>query len=152
MTDLFRYLEKGEDNLIIKSCVFHYEIVFIHPFMDGKGRMGRLWQTVILMRVNPVFEYLPIEQEIKKSQKDYYSVLSQCDREGLSTKFVEYMLDKIKLSLEELIGKQRDNVTDTECLKYFLDHTTAMAQTFQRLIPVCWQTLSGRGTATLELK
>ena len=121
MTDLFRYLEKGEDNLIIKSCVFHYEMEFIHPFMDGNGRMGRLWQTVILMRVNPVFEYLPIEQEIKKSQKDYYNVLSQCDREGLSTKFVEYMLDKIKLSLEELIGKQRDNVTDTERLKYFLD-------------------------------
>ena len=121
MTDLFRYLEKGEDNLIIKSCVFHYEMEFIHPFMDGNGRMGRLWQTVILMRVNPVFEYLPIEQEIKKSQKDYYNVLSQCDREGLSTKFVEYMLDKIKLSLEELVGKQRDNFTDTERLKYFLD-------------------------------
>ena len=121
MTDLFRYLEKGEDNLIIKSCVFHYEMEFIHPFMDGNGRMGRLWQTVILMRVNPVFEYLPIEQEIKKSEEDYYNVLSQCDREGLSTKFVEYMLDKIKLSLEELIGKQRDNVTDTERLKYFLD-------------------------------
>ena len=121
MTDLFRYLEKGEDNLIIKSCVFHYEMEFIHPFMDGNGRMGRLWQTVILMRVNPVFEYLPIEQEIKKSQKDYYNVLSQCDREGLSTKFVEYMLDKIKLSLEELVGKQRDNFTDTERLKYYLD-------------------------------
>ena len=121
MTDLFRYLEKGEDNLIIKSCVFHYEMEFIHPFMDGNGRMGRLWQTVILMRVNPVFEYLPIEQEIKKSQEDYYNVLSQCDREGLSTKFVEYMLDKIKLSLEELVGKQRDNFTDTERLKYFLD-------------------------------
>ena len=121
MTDLFRYLEKGGDNLIIKSCVFHYEMEFIHPFMDGNGRMGRLWQTVILMRVNPVFEYLPIEQEIKKSQKDYYNVLSQCDREGLSTKFVEYMLDKIKLSLEELVGKQRDNFTDTERLKYFLD-------------------------------
>lgn len=121
MTDLFRYLEKGEDNLIIKSCVFHYEMEFIHPFMDGNGRMGRLWQTVILMRVNPVFEYLAIEQEIKKSQEDYYNVLSQCDREGLSTKFVEYMLDKIKLSLEELVGKQRDNFTDTERLKYFLD-------------------------------
>ena len=121
MTDLFRYLEKGEDNLIIKSCVFHYEMEFIHPFMDGNGRMGRLWQTVILMRVNPVFEYLPIEQEIKKSEEDYYNVLSQCDREGLSTKFVEYMLDKIKLSLEELVGKQRDNFTDTERLKYFLD-------------------------------
>lgn len=121
MTNLFAYLENGEDNLIIKSCVFHYEMEFIHPFMDGNGRMGRLWQTVILMQVNPVFEYLPIEQEIKRSQDEYYHVLSQCDKEGLSTKFVEYLLDKIKLSLAELVDTQKDNFTDTERLNYFLD-------------------------------
>jgi Fic family protein len=125
MTNLFRYLQEGEDNLIIKSCVFHYEMEFIHPFMDGNGRMGRLWQTVILMRANPVFEYLPIEQEIKKSQDEYYNVLSQCDKEGLSTKFVEYLLDKIKLSLEELVDTQRDNFSDTERLNYFLDQIDA---------------------------
>jgi Fic family protein len=121
MTILFRYLKEGEDNLIIKSCVFHYEMEFIHPFMDGNGRMGRLWQTVILMRANPVFEYLPIEQEIKKSQEEYYYVLSQCDKEGLSTKFVEYLLGKIKLSLAELVDTQREHFTDTERLNYFLD-------------------------------
>jgi Fic family protein len=121
MTDLFRYLQEGEDNLIIKSCVFHYEMEFIHPFMDGNGRMGRLWQTVILRKANPVFEYLPIEQEIKKSQEEYYNVLSQCDKEGLSTKFVEYLLGKIKLSLAELVDNQRDNFTDMERLNYFLD-------------------------------
>ncbi|MBK6902082.1 MAG: Fic family protein [Saprospirales bacterium] len=121
MTTLFRYLKEGEDNLIIKSCVFHYEMEFIHPFMDGNGRMGRLWQTVILMKANPVFEYLPIEQEIKKSQEEYYNVLSQCDKEGLSTKFVEYLLGKIKLSLAELVGTQRDHFTDLERLNYFLD-------------------------------
>lgn len=121
MTNLFRYLKEGEDNLIIKSCVFHYEMEFIHPFMDGNGRMGRLWQTVILMNVNPVFAYLPIEQEIKKSQEEYYNVLSQCDKEGLSTKFVEYLLGKIKLSLVELVDIQRVNFTDTERLSYFLE-------------------------------
>lgn len=121
MTNLFKYLKEGEDNLIIKSCVFHYEMEFIHPFMDGNGRMGRLWQTVILMKANPVFEYLPIEQEIKKSQEEYYNVLSQCDKEGLSTKFVEYLLGKIKLSLAELVDTQRENFTDTERLYYFLD-------------------------------
>ena len=121
MTNLFGYLEKGEDNLIIKSCVFHYEMEFIHPFLDGNGRMGRLWQTVILMKVNPVFEYLPIEQEIKKSQEEYYNVLSQCDKEGLSTKFVEYLLGKIKWSLTELVDTQRDSFTDMERLNYFLD-------------------------------
>ena len=121
MTNLFRYLKEGEDNLIIKSCVFHYEMEFIHPFMDGNGRMRRLWQTVILINVNPVFEYLPIEQEIKKSQEEYYDVLSQCDKEGLSTKFVEYLLGKIKLSLVELVEIQRENFTDTERLSYFLE-------------------------------
>lgn len=121
MTNLFQYLKEGEDNLIIKSCVFHYEMEFIHPFMDGNGRMGRLWQTVILMRVNPVFEYLPMEQEIKKSQEEYYHVLSQCDKEGLATKFVEYMLGKIKLSLTELVHTQRNYFTDTERLHYFLE-------------------------------
>lgn len=123
MTDLFRYLKEGEDNLIIKSCVFHYEMEFIHPFVDGNGRMGRLWQTVILMQSNPVFEYLPIEQEIKKSQEEYYNVLSHCDKEGLSTKFVEYLLHKIKLSLEDLVNQQRDSFTDRERLHYFLDQT-----------------------------
>ena len=121
MTNLFGYLKEGEDNLIIKSCVFHYEMEFIHPFMDGNGRMGRLWQTVILMNANPVFEYLPIEQEIKKSQKEYYNVLSQCDKEGLSTKFVIYLLGKIKLSLAELVDIQREHFTDMERLNYFLD-------------------------------
>lgn len=121
MTDLFRYLKEGEDNLIIKSCVFHYEMEFIHPFLDGNGRMGRLWQTVILMKANPVFAYLPIEHEIKKSQDEYYRVLGQCDKEGLSTKFVEYLLEKIKLSLTELVDMQRENLTDTERLGYFLE-------------------------------
>ena len=121
MTNLFGYLENGEDNLIIKSCVFHYEMEFIHPFLDGNGRMGRLWQTIILMKVNPVFEHLPIEQEIKESQDEYYNVLSQCDKEGLSTKFVEYSLGKIKLSLAKLVDTQRDNFTDAERLDYFLN-------------------------------
>ncbi len=123
MANLFKYLKEGEDNLIIKSCVFHYEMEFIHPFMDGNGRMGRLWQTVILMKANPVFEYLPIEQEIKKSQEEYYHVLSQCDKEGLSTKFVEYVLGKIRLSLIELVDTQKENFTGMDRLNYFLDQT-----------------------------
>lgn len=121
MSNLFHYLKEGEDNLIIKSCVFHYEMEFIHPFMDGNGRMGRLWQTVILMRAHPVFAYLPIEQEIKRSQEAYYAVLSQCDKEGLSTKFVEYLLDKIKTSLAELVHTQTEHFTELERLHYFLD-------------------------------
>ena len=150
ITYLFSYLKQGEDNLIIKSCVFHYEMEFIHPFLDGNGRMGRLWQTVILMKANPVFEYLPIEKEIKKSQEEYYNVLSQCDKEGLSTKFVEYLLGKIKLSLTELVDTQRDNFTETERLNYFLDQiviTDFTRRDYLRLFPKI-----STATATRDLR
>lgn len=120
MNQLFQYLKGGDDHLIIKSCVFHYEMEFIHPFYDGNGRMGRLWQTVILMKENPVFEYLPVEKAIKESQEEYYEVLSECDRTGLSTKFVEYSLEKIKVSLEELLESGREKMSDEERIQYFL--------------------------------
>lgn len=120
MQQLFAYLRESEDNLIIKSCVFHYEMEFIHPFYDGNGRMGRLWQTVILMNVNPVFEYLPVEKAIKESQEEYYRVLSESDKAGLSTKFIEYSLEKIKLSLEELLEVRPESMSDDQRIDYFL--------------------------------
>lgn len=120
MSQLFLYLQESEDNLIIKSCVFHYEMEFIHPFYDGNGRMGRLWQTVILMKVNPVFEYLSIEKAIKESQEEYYRVLSESDKAGLSTKFIEYSLEKIKLSLEERLESRPETMNDQERMEYYL--------------------------------
>ncbi len=122
MQGLFNYLKNSRDGLIIKSCVFHYEMEFIHPFTDGNGRMGRLWQTKILMKENPVFEYLPIETEIQKNQAEYYTVLGECDKEGMSTKFIEYMLNIIKRSLEKLVGEQREILGETERLEYFAEH------------------------------
>jgi len=119
---LFNYLKTSDDNLIIKSCVFHYEMEFIHPFMDGNGRMGRLWQTVILMKENPVFEFLPIEEEVRKTQKDYYRNLSIADKEGVSTKFVEYMLSIIQTSLSKLVQDQRSQLTDNARLEYFIEN------------------------------
>ncbi len=119
MNVLFSYLSKSEDNLIIKSCVFHYEMEFIHPFKDGNGRMGRLWQTVILIQENPVFEFLPIEHEIKSEQLKYYEALSISDKRGDCTVFIEYMLKMIKESLTKLISQQRVNLSNDERLKYF---------------------------------
>jgi len=68
MTDLFKYLKNDDDIFLIKSCVFHYELEFTHPFVDGNGRMGRLWQTMILKEHSPVFEFLPIESLVKLKQ------------------------------------------------------------------------------------
>ena len=124
MRDLFKYLKNSNDNYLIKSCVFHYEMEFIHPFLDGNGRMGRLWQTVILMNENPVFEFLPIEHEIKKEQSNYYKALELSDKQGKCTEFVVYMLSIIKSCLSDLITTQRQNFTDEQRLKYFVDNHT----------------------------
>lgn len=103
MNDLFDFLKKEKDtHPIVKSCVFHYELMFIHPFSDGNGRVGRLWQTVILMKYDPIFEYVPIESLIKEKQKKYYKILEVCDSRGDSTLFIEFLLEIILSSLTEL--------------------------------------------------
>lgn len=101
MKNIFDYLRKDNDPPVIKSCVFHYEMEFIHPFQDGNGRMGRFWQTKILMEENRIFEFLPIEAAVKEKQKEYYQALTASDSQGKSTQFIEYMLSRI---LEVLDG------------------------------------------------
>ncbi len=107
MNDLFVYLKGDEDLEVIKSCVFHYEMEFIHPFEDGNGRMGRYWQTRILMNVNPIFEFVPIEKLIKDNQEEYYKALSISDNTGKSTVFIEFMLDIINESLRDTINEAK---------------------------------------------
>lgn len=120
MDNLFKYLKNEDELTLIKGCVFHYEMEFIHPFMDGNGRMGRLWQTVILMKEYPVFEFLPLETLISQTQKDYYNALAQSDRAGKSTLFIEYMLDVIDKSLNELLSFNNRILKDTDRLNYFI--------------------------------
>lgn len=120
MKELFGYLKDDDELTLIKSCVFHYEMEFIHPFLDGNGRMGRLWQTVILLQDFPVFEFLPFEKLISESQIDYYQSLSLSDKLGKSTPFIEYMLGVIDKSLAELLNYTQRILKDTDRLEYFL--------------------------------
>ncbi len=120
LNDLFTYLKKDPDPMLIKSCVFHYELEFIHPFTDGNGRMGRLWQTVLLKEQYPVFAFLPVETIIKKRQKEYYAALSASDKAGNSTLFIEFMLGILDASLEELLSMQHPLLSATDRINLFL--------------------------------
>lgn len=119
MKDLFDYLKKDKNLILIKSCVFHYEFEFIHPFLDGNGRMGRLWQTLILMQQYPVFEFLPVESLIKQKQSDYYNKLSESDNKGNSTPFIEFMLEIILESLDELLKSQSITLHTEDRIRLF---------------------------------
>ncbi|SEI02962.1 Fic family protein, partial [Paenimyroides aquimaris] len=123
MNELFNYLKKDEDIILIKSCVFHYEFEFIHPFLDGNGRMGRLWQTLILMQKYPVFEYLPIESLIKANQDTYYKVLSLSDKTGTSTPFIEFILEIILESLKNLLSIQNRTLTTPDRIELYKNIT-----------------------------
>lgn len=120
MNDLFKYLKESDELVLIKSCVFHYETEFIHPFMDGNGRMGRLWQSVILVKENPVFEYLPFETLISQNQEAYYEALGNSDKAGKSTQFIEYVLGIIDASLEELLSFSNRPLNTQDRLDYFV--------------------------------
>ena len=119
MNDLFDYVKNDDDLVLIKSCLFHYEMEFIHPFIDGNGRMGRLWQTLILKDSYPVFEYLPIETLIQQRQELYYESLAKSDNTGESTVFIEFMLEIILQSLEQLLNIQNVTLTNIDRLNLF---------------------------------
>lgn len=102
MQNLLDWLATEDVHPLVASCVFHYEFEFIHPFQDGNGRMGRLWQTLILSRWNPLFSWLPIETVVRDRQVEYYAVLGRCDKAGDSTEFIEFLLDAILAALRDV--------------------------------------------------
>ena len=116
MKDLFKWLKNDEETpMLIKSCIFHYEFVFIHPFSDGNGRLARLWQNVLLCKWKPVFEYIPIESFIKKYQPEYYNKIALCHSIGKSNDFIEFMLTVIDSTLDDIlfnIQRECENISD----------------------------------------
>ena len=119
MKELFSYLKYIKYLTIIKLCVFHYVFDFINTFLDGNGRMGRLWQTLILIQQYPVFEFLPIEVLIKERQEIYYAKLSESDKKGHSTPFVEFMLNIILDALEILLNSQNQTLKTKDRIALF---------------------------------
>lgn len=153
MDDLFAWGKNDNTPELIKSCVFHYEIETIHPFADGNGRMGRLWQTVILANWNPIFAWIPIETLIYENQRDYYKVLEQVDQETNSNRFIEFMLAIILKTLKSYLNVNSDleqkidipkGLTDSEAktyvlvTKYLTEHesinTTVTAKLIQKSV------------------
>lgn len=110
MDDLFAWLQSSKDHLLIRSCVFHYEFEYIHPFIDGNGRTGRLWQSLILGRLHPLFEHLPVENMVYANQQAYYDAITASTHAGQSGPFIDFMLNEIYKTLKSHQGEELTDV------------------------------------------
>lgn len=108
---LLEWTKTSEVHMLIRSCVFHYELELIHPFTDGNGRVGRLWHTLLLSKWNPAFAWLPVESIIHDRQQEYYAAINTSNNAGESTVFVGFMLSAIKASLMDAISTS-DEMSD----------------------------------------
>lgn len=106
---LFDWVKSADVQMLIKSSIFHYEFEFIHPFNDGNGRMGRLWQTALLASWKPIFKYIPIESVIKDNQEEYYKVFKISTSEGKSNAFILFMLDVINQAIKDIVNDSREH-------------------------------------------
>jgi len=135
---LFDWIKTSNANMLIKSSIFHYEFEFIHPFNDGNGRTGRLWQTALLANWKPIFAWIPIESIIKDNQEKYYQALSLSTSNGKSNIFILFMLDVINKAIKDIITDTRNHYNHlnnqiTELMKVIETYPQSAAELMEKL-------------------
>ena len=135
---LFNWIKTSPANMLIKSSVFHYEFEFIHPFRDGNGRMGRLWQTILLASWKPIFAWIPIESIIKDNQEDYYNAITLSTSQAKSNFFIVFMLDVINKAIKDIITDTRNHYNHinnqiTELMKVIESYPQSATELMQKL-------------------
>ena len=135
---LFDWVKNSNANMLIKSSVFHYEFEFIHPFNDGNGRTGRLWQTALLASWKPIFAWIPIESIIKDNQENYYNAITLSTSQGKSNIFIEFMLDVINKAIKDIITDTRNHYNHinnqiTELMKVIESYPQSATELMEKL-------------------
>ena len=135
---LFDWIKISPANMLIKSSVFHYEFEFIHPFRDGNGRMGRLWQTALLASWKPIFAWIPIESIIKDNQEDYYNAITLSTGQAKSNIFIVFMLDVINKAIKDIMTDTRNHFNHinnqiTELMKVIESYPQSATELMQKL-------------------
>ena len=135
---LFDWVKNSNANMLIKSSIFHYEFEFIHPFNDGNGRTGRLWQTALLASWKPIFAWIPIESIIKDNQEDYYNAITLSTSQGKSNIFIEFMLDVINKAIKDIITDTRNHYNHinnqiTELMKVIESYPQSATELMEKL-------------------
>ena len=77
---------------VVQAAYAHYAFVRIHPFADGNGRLGRLWQTLILTGWNPLFAHILVESLVHEHQQDYYRAIHDSTVQTDAAPFIAFML------------------------------------------------------------
>lgn len=147
--ELLDWAKDSDIHMLIRSCVFHYELELIHPFADGNGRIGRLWHTLLLSKWNPVFAWLPVESMIHAHQKEYYAAINASSAAGESTVFIEFMLSTIKASLIDAISasdEMSDDPMDKATLRW--KQIEKFLETHEFIMNADVRTLCGVSAAT----
>ena len=153
MKDLLDWTEETDQHPLIKSCVFHCRFEFIHPFVDGNGRMGRLWHSLILSHWNPVFAHLPVETWVRSNQQEYYAALNESDKGDL-TEFIRFMLNMIKMTVDEFIDltdhARRISETEKKILKIISNDPEATATLMAEELNISDRTVKRHLSALVE--